>query len=411
GPKLETSLIGRLRIRTLRWEDASWHLAVPTGRLVLMTNSRPLMAEIIARSSSTGGGGDRLTGDALYRTLRALPPVDKVLALFVRFERVLPFLVGSLRGDDLEVRVARSIRSVQLCSNGLESRIAVSFRPGAVTSILGPGQGGGGMRTLDLLPSSPLVYLGVRGPGWLGLWRRLGWEKGLGQGERRRMDRRVERALGLSGLEVLLGLLGREAALAVIDFPRSGLPIPETLAYVEFRDEATARRRLPWLIDVLKRRPAGEMLFRTQRLGERVVYHAVTPVVGTISAVAWGPYFVVSNELKLLQDVVGRKRASPSFFWARMRRHSSANVLAAVDVARILSLAPRLWPHLAGLARLRRLNLRSVRRWVLTGADWGRVLRAVVFWSTWDGRAEVLTLGLRLWLKDTPVRRGLSAAK
>ncbi len=402
----QTAGSGPSSIRTLTGPGLHLHFAVLPGQLFFMSNDRGLLSGL--NQAGAGDAAGRLAGDGRYRALVRAAPRDKRLALFLRLERVLPFLVGTLKGDDLTVRIVRSISGLQLTSTGPLTRLTLFFRPGAVSSVLGPGRGGAGLTTTDLLPGSPLIYLGLSGPRWVKLLHRWKWESGPGRPGRGRVDRAIQRVLGLPGLDRVLDLLDGEAALAVMGLASGGLP--RIVTFVRMKDRAVARTRLPWLIETLKRGPlGGEVLWRTHQAGPATIPYVIAPVVGAVGAIATGPYLVFSNDLGSLGRLLGSARAETTLFWGYLRSRKEVNFLFGADTARLLDLAPSLMNQLGPVLKV--WGRRSWPAWLPAALDWARVCRAMVAWARWDGRRRALSLGLKFWLADRQVKLKLPGAK
>jgi hypothetical protein len=392
-------------IKTLAGPVAKLHFAVTGDRLLVMSNDPDLLAGMSRPGSDQAAG--RLAADKRYRSLVRAGPGDKRLAMFMRLDRLLPFLVGTLRGDDIEVRLVRSIKSAQLTSNGILTRLTLFFRPGAITSVFGPRTVSSRLTTTDLLPGSPLLYFGLSGPRWVDLWRRWQWESRLGLPRRGGIDRTIQRLLGLPGLDPLLELLDNEAAGAVMGLASGGLP--RGVAFVRMTSPVVARVRLPWLVETLKKGPlGGEMLWRTHQAGQARIDYVIAPVIGTLGAADSGPYLVFSNDLKILTDLLSSRRGETTLFWGQLRSRKQVNLLVGADVARILDLAPGLLHQLGPVFKAG--GRAAWPAWLLTAVDWFKVVRAVVAWARWDARRRALSFGLRLWLADYQVKRELPGA-
>jgi hypothetical protein len=347
-----------------------------------------------------GEKGPRLIDDPLYR--RVGGSAGDRLRAFIRWDK-LP--ARKRTGETLAHHVLDTIKSVRLVSNLIETTVAVEFRPGAATSLLGRGLPGGTLRSPLLLPRSPLIFYGSCGHSLAQVWKGLLAAAGpAGQPALRRLDKALGRAFGAAGLAELLQKTGNEAAVAVLGLHPGPLPLPQVLVMIRMKDARTADKFLPELVAAAKRhRELGRFVFETRRVGGRTMHYLTAPPLGQVGAVVLGPFIVVGNNLDLLRDVIERRHVDPTDAWQEALRIERPSSLLFFDLTQILKLAPGSLPYLAPWLRLPRPVLDRFPRKVQAAVNVLSFFRGATLWTRWEAKSRVLTLGLRLDLADAEV--------
>ncbi len=397
-PKIETvNYLGRV-YRRLALPRGPVLIYVPRGRTIYASANRRLIERVIERV--TGKPGRVLADDKVFRQTRAHAVKHARLWAFLRWDR-LP----ARRGRAFWSRLLDSIGTVRLTSNLVHTRIRVGLQHGPAKKIMGSGLPGASLRSVGLLPRSPLIYYGSCGYRLAAVWQ--GLLATMDPAVKRALeavDRDVARAFGATGLDQLLTRTGDEVAVAVFSLLRGVLPIPQGMVLIRMRDKSTAKTFLPQLVSVLERhRLFRGFVFGTRNLAGRPVSYVVVPLVGEVGAARIGSFLVLANNLDLLRSMIRGRRGVPTPAWRRARAVSRPSDLLFVDVARVLALVPEVVPFVTPRLRLRRPQLELLMGLTNAGIDFFSFLRGATIWSRWEAKRAKLVIGLRLELEDRRV--------